>query len=272
MVATTVGGGSIIGQSATIYESRLWLLVASLGIPIGHCITSAFIIPKLSKYYGCLSVAEVAGRMYGTCARKLIGVSAFVFCLGALSVQTKALYWVMQHMFPNYALIVTAVCVCVFVLYSTIGGVSSVIRTDVVQFFTFIVIILLAGYVIHKVGRTAEITNFIFQNDRDFFHNGSIAIFISLILVYLLPEITPPCFHRFLVGRDCKKNQIAFYVLALINLINTVFISCVAFIVLIKFSNINPKETLFFAIENFAGFEWMMVLFNIALITVIVCT
>ena len=84
MVATAIGGGSIIGKSAALYKAGTYLVFATCFMPIGYCLTAIFVIPKLSRYYGCLSVAEVMGKMYGRCAQRFVGVAGFVFCVGVL--------------------------------------------------------------------------------------------------------------------------------------------------------------------------------------------
>src|SRR5471030_1206067 len=50
VVAACVGLG-IIDASELSYKNGIWFLFASLAIPIGCCIMSLVIIPKLSQYY-----------------------------------------------------------------------------------------------------------------------------------------------------------------------------------------------------------------------------
>lgn len=61
MVAAALGSGGLIGRPAALYQNGLWLFLAWFAVPIGDCITS-LIIPRLSKYYGCISIAEVVGN------------------------------------------------------------------------------------------------------------------------------------------------------------------------------------------------------------------
>src|SRR3990167_10995084 len=65
MVATVIGGGSLIGHSALLYENGLWMFFALFAISVGYCIMALVIVPRLSKYYGCLSIVEIIGKMYG---------------------------------------------------------------------------------------------------------------------------------------------------------------------------------------------------------------
>jgi SSS family solute:Na+ symporter len=273
MVATAFGGGSIIGASAALYQNGAWLFFGLLASVIGSCIASLVTIPRLSKYYGCKSIAEVIGRMYGVYARKLVGVFAFIYCVGILGAQIKALHWVMEHMFIQNALIATIVGVLIVILYSSFGGVSSVIKTDVLQFFIFIVILpLLASYIIRISGGITTIAHYAHKSDRTFFYGGSVGAFIALILVGLSPNLAPHIFHRILVGRDCKKNQATFYASAFVALISTIFAGCIAFIALAKFPSIDPQSTAFIVIQSFVKAQLWMVLFIIALVAMIIST
>lgn len=222
------------------------------------------IIPRLTRYYGCLSIAEVMGKMYGVYARKVVGVSAFVFCLGILGAQIKAYYWVMESLFFDNALFVTIITLSIIILYSSIGGVYSVIKTDVLQFFIFIVIVpLIASYIIKTSGGITQITSVFSKSCRGFFYGGSITAFVSLAIFYVLPDLAPDTFHRLLIGRNCQKNQAAIYVLAFVNLVTLIFVGCVAFIAISLTNTIDLKSqnTLFFVIENLIASKWVIVFF-----------
>jgi Na+/proline symporter len=211
MVATIFGGGSIIGKSAALYQNGIWLFVASFAMPICSCITALVIIPRLSKYYSCISLAEIIGKMYGSYARRLAGILSFIYCLVMLGTQMKALHWVMERIFIQNTLIATVVVTLIIILYSRMGGISSFVKTDMIHFFIFIIIIpLVAIYVIRTSGGISTITNYFNENSsRAFFHGGSVTAFISIMLYYLLPGTEPHIFHRFLIGRDCKKKPIS---------------------------------------------------------------
>jgi Na+/proline symporter len=276
MVATTFGGGSIIGASAALYQHGAWLFLASFAIPISYCILSLVIVPKLSKYYGCISIAEVIGKMYGTYARRLIGIVAFIYCLGILGAQIKALYWVMEHVFMKNALIATVIGVLIVILYSSMGGVTSIIKIDVIQFFIFIIIIpliaLIASYIIQMSGGISQITSSIPESKLGLFYKENIFIFVSIVFSYILPDISPDCFHRFLIGRDCKKNQAASYAAAFVSLINTIFVGCITFIAISKFPSIEPQNAMLIVIQNFITAKWIVILFSIALVSMIIST
>jgi SSS family solute:Na+ symporter len=274
MVAMSFGGGSIIGKSAALYQSGTWLFIASFAMPIGDCLTSLVIVPRLTKYYGCLSVAEVIGKMYGSYARRLIGIVSFIYCLGVLGAQIKAFHWIMEHIFVQNALLATIIGVFIIVMYSSMGGVSFAIKAEIIHFFILAVIIpLAASYIIRISGGITTITNYFHESSgRAFFHGGSVTAFTSLILLYLLPNIGPGSVHRLLIGRDCKKNQSVSYAIALMSLASTIFVGCIAFIALAKFPTIEPRDTIFVVVQNLITTKWGVSLFVIALVGMIIST
>lgn len=265
-------GGGLIGAPAALYQNGAWLFLASCVIPVGSCVTSLAIIPRLSKYYGCLSIAEVIGRMYGAYARRIVGIFAFIYCIGILGAQIKAMRWVMEHMFAQNAFIATMIGVLI-VMYMNFGGVSSVIKADIIHFFILIVILpLVASYIIQTSGGITTITDYFHNSGRAFFHGGSATAFVSLILLSLSPATIPDFFHRFLVGRDYKKNQAASYALAFTGLVNMVFVGCIAFIALAKFPSLEPQNVVFVVVQNFITTKWGLMLFITALVSMIMST
>jgi SSS family solute:Na+ symporter len=269
MVAAVIGGGSLIGKSSILYQNGLWLFFASLTLPIGYCFMALVIIPKLSKYYGCLSTAEIMGKMYGNYARKIVGVVAFLFCLGILSGQIRTFYWVMESMFADNALLSTIIGISAIILYLAMGGASLVTKTGIIQFFVFVVIFpLVASHIIQISGGIKQITA---TSARPFFYNGSVISFIYFVTFYLLPNLSPAYCHRLLIGMDCKKNQAVTYALAFVYLIITVFLGCISFIALSKFSDTTPHKIIFVVIENLIRYEWAIA-FKIALVAIIIST
>jgi SSS family solute:Na+ symporter len=272
MIAMSFGGGSILGRSVYSYQNGAWFLTAALAAPMGDFILSSVIIPRLSKYYGCISVAEVIGRMYGLHARKLAGIFAFFLCIGVLSAQIRALYWVMEHFFEQNALIATAIGVCVITLYSNIGGIAAILKTELIHFIIFIVIIpLVAIYVIQMSGGITKIVSYFYESSsRPFLYGGNASTLISVTLLSLLPELVPDLTYRLLVGKDCKKNQAIPYGVSFIWLFNTIFVGCVVFIALSNFTSLEPRKVLFTVVQSFIPYEWVITLFAIALVSMII--
>ena len=65
VVATLFGGGSTIGVTSMVYNSGLVYILVMMCIPISYLITPIYIIPKLEKFYGCLTLPEIMGNIYG---------------------------------------------------------------------------------------------------------------------------------------------------------------------------------------------------------------
>jgi SSS family solute:Na+ symporter len=273
-MAGSFGAGHIIGKTATLYQTGAWLFIASLAGFIGDCLTPLMIIPRITKYYGCLSIAEIIGQMYGAYARRLVGILAFICCIGVVGTQIRILHWIMEQVFVQYALVATAIGAFIIILYSGMGGISSFIKTSIVHFFIVMVILpLVAIHVIGVSGGITTIANYLHESSsKSFFHGGSITTFIAFTLIYLLPNIGPGIFHRLLIGKDRKKNQSAEYALAFVFAINTIFIGCVAFIALARFPSIEPRHAIFVVIQNFFTAKWGIILFTVALISIIIAS
>ena len=213
------------------------------------------------------------GRMYGKSARKLVGIAAFIFCIGSLAAQIKALHWLMEHVFAEDAIFATIIALVVVILYASLGGVSSVIKTDVLQFIIFFVIVPLVAYLmIDMSGGIYEIVKSLPPSKSSLVPEGGIWALISLAVFWALPDAYPTTVHRVLIGKDCTKNQVTVYSLAATYFFNLIFVACVAFIALAKFPNIDSKETIFRVISELPFAGAMFTLFVVSLIAMITST
>ena len=92
VVATSIGGGTIIGCVSEVHEVGIVIILAIMAVPISLVLFS-YLIPKIVKYHGSISMPEMISRMYGDSIilRRYVAMISFIFLLGMLAVQVKAL-------------------------------------------------------------------------------------------------------------------------------------------------------------------------------------
>ncbi|AWN81508.1 sodium:solute symporter family protein [Candidatus Cardinium hertigii] len=101
---------------------------------------SRFIIPRMKRFVGHLSIAESMGSVYGSAARIITALLGITLAIANLTIQIKVGFEIIAILFPKiipfqtYSTILLSLLV---IAYATFGGARAVAITDVYQFLLF---------------------------------------------------------------------------------------------------------------------------------------
>jgi SSS family transporter len=170
IVATTLSAATFVGAPEQSYGGNLSYLSLWLGTFVAVAVVSAVFVPRLYRagtvtIYGYLaqrygepariavSLMFLAGRMLASGARLFIAAMPLCLLLFAARGQTNFVASKRQ--------LIEAVCVIGLVgtFYTTLGGIRTVVWTDVIQFFIVVgAAVLSVGLLLHHIHRSpAEI-------------------------------------------------------------------------------------------------------------------
>lgn len=206
--ASFIGGGYSFGNAAKVFDSGIFYSVALIGFSLQIILVGIFIAPKMSAHDGAVSVGDILEPTYGKPARVIGGLLSFVSCAGILGAQLGAMGLIINT-FLGISIASSIVIGCLIVmLYSTVGGISAVVWTDVLQFCLLIVavpVIFCLG--LNECGGWSElIAKLPAQHLKIIPEGSSVLQFVSLFLVFVLGEtLVPPYVQRLLVSKDKKK-------------------------------------------------------------------
>ncbi|MSO14594.1 sodium:solute symporter family transporter [Rickettsiales endosymbiont of Trichoplax sp. H2] len=273
VTAIAIGGESTIGSVSQVHEIGLVFMPMLLCIPISLVLFS-YLIPKIKSYYGCISMPEMISKMYGgnIRLRQHIGGVSFVFLLGALSMQVKSLSSFFTSILGYNGEISAIISFIIIVAYTSTKGIVGVIKTDILQFFIFIIILpIITIFLVQDNGHNIE--NLITSVPQESFKkNISWWSIIAIIIGFCLPDDTPDMMHRFLLTKDVNKLKSAINLLSLITVLSTIMVIIIGAIGLIKYPNDDSNQMIFIVIKNFLNNEVLYSLFGIALAAVIIST
>jgi len=143
MAATDLGGAGIVGVMALSYTigitGSLWDLCA---VPALLCL--AYIVPKLFTGQSVTTVPELFGKRYDERTRTIVAMLQIVgaaLTITAQNVVTSIVIHTLTGIAFQYALIVSTI---VFIIYTTAGGLISVIWTDIFAYFALVIGTLIA--------------------------------------------------------------------------------------------------------------------------------
>lgn len=135
--ATIVGASSTIGMAGLGFSIGLpgawWMLSGTIGL-----LLLTLFAGKI-RSTGCYTLPQLVGSFYGERARTAASILIAVSWIGVIAVQIIASGNILSAVFGGNGTLYMVACTVVFVLYTAHGGLSSVIRTDLLQFLIIII-------------------------------------------------------------------------------------------------------------------------------------
>ena len=212
--ATLIGGDDILG-TGEFYKVGITFLVINLAQIIcffGHIYIYT---PKiLREFSDKISVGEIMGELYGKPGQVMTGIAAMAQSVGYLAAQICTLGYV-YTMFPGISHFWgTLIGSAVVILYSSYGGIRSVISTDVLQFGILIVAIpIMANIALFQAGGVEVLIEKLPSSYLEFFPAGEdFWGYIALFLVCAFPRFTPAMAQRTLIAKDVRQAQKSFMI------------------------------------------------------------
>ena len=241
MVATFIGAGNTIGYVTLFYKNGLLFVLLPVCGCFAHVLFARYILPQFDYYYGKLSVVSVITKIYGNSVKKFVGFIAYTYCFGVLAMQIKATGIIIEYALGYPSVSAMIVSFMVITIYSAVGGIKSVVRTDVLQFLIFIIVLpVFAFFLLKENSGVSQLTELNMWKVRE---NFNLLSYISLLILSLSPEISPIFIHRILVGRDQMQNRRIIYFWILIKIICTLFTIVVAMVAINQYQGIEGVIT-----------------------------
>lgn len=206
--ASYVGGGYSSGNAAKTFEYGISTTLALLGFSLGMVLIGKFLAPGVSRFPGAVTVGGIIGSAYGRKARVLTGLFSFLCCAGVVGAQMESIGLVFHVLLGVERHVGILIGCGIVLLYTTFGGLQSVIFADILQFVLLavgmpVLLILAMG----KAGGPEQVLSAIPGEYWNPFNGTTPAGFISLFLTMMLGEaLAPPYTQRLLIGRNAKAT------------------------------------------------------------------
>ncbi len=202
--ASYVGGGYSSGNAAQAFSRGIGTTLTLFGFSLSMILIGKYLVPGVSRFPGVSTVGGIIGQSYGRAARILAGLFSFVCCAGVVGAQMESMGMVFHVLLgiPEWAGILTG---CgIVLLYTTFGGMQSVIAADILQF-----ILLAAGMPIllfmglREAGGLTPVLETVPAAYFNPFNGTTLPGFLSMFLTMMFGEaLAPPYTQRLLIGRN----------------------------------------------------------------------
>jgi Na+/proline symporter/signal transduction histidine kinase len=258
IVATLLTGSGFFVLLSKTYSDGLSIVIASSSQAISIIITALFFIPRMGEFMGSLSIAEVMGNLYGKQARFITAVCGILWIVGSIAVQFKVFGNLFNYFLGVQQELAIIIAATVIILYSAFGGIRAVTYTDILQFFTFGVVIPLIGILIWNDSQSAHLTlNTILENPKfDIYtlfslSNPNLISFIFLIFYFSVPTIGPIEFQRISMGRNMQQVKTAFLIAAALFVFIKLLIAWIPILISTLKPGLEPSQIISYIINNY---------------------
>ncbi len=207
--ATLIGPGYSMGVVNNSYKGGFIWFFIFLAFSIQTLLSGLVLAPKIRKFNNANTIADIMGVKYGKVARLITAIISFVSLIGFFAAISGATGDIVNALIGVDRVLAIFLCVGFVILYSSLGGIKSVVATDTFQ-FGILAISLPLSFIIMVSSDFQSFSAIEFVPD----FNGNISIlgFIGLFISFFFGEaLIPPYVHRILISKDeinAKKGYI----------------------------------------------------------------
>ncbi|KJV93142.1 putative membrane protein [Orientia tsutsugamushi str. UT76] len=163
-IATSIIGTYFSGNIfhyALLYTLQPGILKLSmLATAVSFIIQSLILAPRIQKFLGKLSVADVMGSLYGNHIKVITAIGSIVISLTISAMEIKLLYNIIQYISYN-GLFIIAITI---IIYLACIGIRAIVFTDMFHCFTIIFLYAALFVFFNKVADLSAIITTITTN------------------------------------------------------------------------------------------------------------
>ena len=260
IMAGYLGGDYLFITLAQVYTTGLHYAIGCLGMAFGLLLVAYIFVPKMGEFLGKISIAEAVGELYGKRVRLIAAICGSIVASGFIALQFKVFATIFKSYLgisSDYAIYIAGFIV---VSYSAFGGIRSVAFTDVIQFFTFGVLIPVLSIIIwHEYTNIngfsfdQAISNPIF-NYQEFigFSNPQFWSLTFLFILFALPSFDATLFQRISIGRSTTQVKKAFIISSILLILILCGMSWIGFLLFNVNPTLEPDNLVHYIINNYA--------------------
>ena len=273
--ATLIGGGSSLGTSTEVFKYGVIVMLAKFGVSIGALLTAFFIIPRMERFSGKLTVGEIMGEMYGNKVRIITGLSGAILCIGRVAAQIMALGFVMKYLFGFSQEFGTFFGVIIVIAYSSFGGVRSVVFTDVLQFIALAITIpIILSIGLKSVGGYSGLLIKLPDNIISIYPSNEMFTKYSIVFLYMsIPMLSPPLAQRIVMSSSVDQAKKSFIFLAITDFIFVIIAGLIGLVAFVTNANTKPNGAFLNLVNELGLFNTgLKVIAIIGILSVIIST
>ena len=203
-----IGGGASIGTVSKATTIGAGIGVAACAWYLSLVYSGIWIAPKL-RGLKFSTIGDFFAHKYGTFSRYWIGIVSFIFCMGIVAAQFAAIGNIFQSVLGIDSTLGIAIGLMVVLAYTSLGGMTSIMRVDVFQFLLLVAVFLsMAIYGLSQVGGYGALLSKVPSDFTGFTGTWSGMKLASVFIAFFLGELLAPYFvQRMYSAKDEKSAK-----------------------------------------------------------------
>lgn len=249
--ASSIGGGTTFGISEKAFSDTLvntYALLLALPIDI---LIALYIVPRLARHYGAESIGDIMSYHYGKYGRYLGGISAILVSIGLLSAQVSVSGRIFEYILNIDYLYGVIISYGIVLVYTTIGGLQSVLFTNVLQFLAMIFAIpVISIYGIYQIG-FFEFINAI-PKEKIYFSTNSelLPMSIATAFAFALINLLPTFIQRTTLNKNSNITSSAVLIKTAIYAVFLIFVTLNGLIAYVQYPEVKATIALPYLIDH----------------------
>ncbi|XVN44084.1 MAG: sodium:solute symporter family protein [Rickettsia hoogstraalii] len=209
--ASSVGGATTFGIMEKVFLGHEYYAYAlMLTIPIDILI-AIYIVPLIAKHYGAESIGDILSTYYGNVGRFIGGVSSVIVSVGFLAAQISVSGYIFQYILEINYVNGVILSYSIVLIYTTIGGLQSIVFTNLLQFLAMIIAIPTITFIsLNKIGFVDFINNLPTEN-ANFDQSNLLSYTIAAALSFSVMNLYPTFIQRALINKNPTQTTKAIY-------------------------------------------------------------
>jgi Na+/proline symporter/signal transduction histidine kinase len=256
-LATMIGAEDTVGDIQEMYDVGLVYVVPYLGYIFAVYLISKYIVPKFDgRFEGMVSVCDIMRHYFCIRVEKISSCFAIAAIVVLACAQLVALGHFISNMFDTTYTVAIFVIIFIITIYTSIGGVKSVVETDIIQFGMVLVIFpIICSVIIQNTGGAIGLLEQLSPQHKEIFSHPDFIRYLFLALVWATPfnVLYPQMVQRFLMAKNAKQiSRITYsYIGILVLLMMITFLLAGSALILYQGQNINSNAILYSLIADY---------------------
>ncbi|MDK2848981.1 MAG: solute:Na+ symporter, family [Desulfuromonadales bacterium] len=204
--ASFIGGGFTMGNAEKVFSIGIINILVLWGFSLKEILVAGFIGPRMGQFPNAISVGDVMEVNYGKVGKVITGIFSVLLCAGILGAQVGGMGYLFNLFLGLPVPMGILLGMSIVILYDTLGGMRSVVATDVLQFCVLSLGIPFALFLgIRQVGGIEALAARVPADHFNLTAHLSPVQILSLFLTFLLGEtLVPPYVRRLFISRHTR--------------------------------------------------------------------
>jgi SSS family solute:Na+ symporter len=208
--ASFIGGGFTLGLADKTFLYGVIYIIAICGFSLKEILIALVIAPRMQSFRAVITVGDIMEQAFGKRAKVITGIASVLVCGGIIGAQVSACGSLIHTFLGPPPAVGALLAASIVIIYSTLGGMKSVVTVDILHFSVFALILpLVLVFGIYEIGGPTTFFQSLPQTHVSIPGTIEIKTFVILFISFFLGEtLIPPYIQRLLIGKTIRDTKL----------------------------------------------------------------